>query len=351
MLNLTRNLYSTGNAYALAVRNDRFEISELHLMNSNYCTANVAQDGEVYYSLGGNEIVDSMLGVLSSVPARDVLHIRLHTPRHPLRGESPILASAQNLAAGNAALEQQVAFFANQSRPSIVLSTDKDLKPDQVKQIRAAWNEQTLGANSGGTPMLSGGLKPYPITTSAQEAQLAETLKMSDQAVAEVYRIPMQVLGIGETPYASTEMLMSAWKSQGLGFALNHIEEALGRLFRLRGGALEYVEFDTNALLRSSFKERIEALSNGTRRLFTINEARALEGLPAVDGGDEIRVQQQDVPLSAWEKGQTATPAIPAATAEPAPPAPAGIEDNPEDAARNSVDAILERIYAGASLH
>ena len=33
MLNLTRSLYADGNAYALALRNDRYEISELHLMD------------------------------------------------------------------------------------------------------------------------------------------------------------------------------------------------------------------------------------------------------------------------------------------------------------------------------
>jgi hypothetical protein len=80
--------------------------------------------------------------------------------------------------------------------------------------------------------------------------------------------------------------------------------------------------------------------------VFTINEARALEGLPAVDGGDEIRVQQQDVPLSAWERGQQAAPAAPAP--------PADIEDDPEeepvDAERNA-ESILGRLYDHASLH
>ena len=45
-------------------------------------------------------------------------------------------------------------------------------------------------------------------------------------------------------------------------------------------------------------KDRMEALaksiSGGIR---TINEARATEGLSEVEGGDDIRVQQQDVPL------------------------------------------------------
>ena len=42
---------------------------------------------------------------------------------------------------------------------------------------------------------------------------------------------------------------MQSWIASGLGFALNHIEEAFGLLFRLRGMPDEYLEFDTKALL------------------------------------------------------------------------------------------------------
>jgi HK97 family phage portal protein len=347
MLNLTRNLYCDGNAYALAIRNDRFEISELHLMNSRSCYARIGEDGTIFYGLGGNTIAEARFGGLAAVPARDVLHVRLQTPRDPLRGESPVMAAALALAASNAALQQQVAFFTNQARPSFILSTDKDMKPENVRQVRAGWDEQTRGMNAGGTPILHGGLKPHLISSTAQDAQLAETMKLGDQAVAEVYRIPPQVLGIGDTPYASTEALMAQWKSTGLGFALNHIEEALGSLFRLKGGELEYVEFSTDALMRSSFKERLETLNKATQRVFKINEARAMEGLPPVEGGDIIRVQQQDVPLNAWEMSQTAASAPPSS---PSPPASKS-DDPHEDAGHDSVDAIIERIYASAQLH
>ncbi|WP_230646705.1 MULTISPECIES: phage portal protein [Bradyrhizobium] len=40
-----------------------------------------------------------------------MLHVRLHTPRHPLKGESPILAAALDLAMSGAALNQQVSFI------------------------------------------------------------------------------------------------------------------------------------------------------------------------------------------------------------------------------------------------
>ena len=48
LLNLVRSLYLDGNAYALALRNDRFEVASLHGMNPRLCSASVI-NGEVFY--------------------------------------------------------------------------------------------------------------------------------------------------------------------------------------------------------------------------------------------------------------------------------------------------------------
>lgn len=334
LLNLTRSLYTKGEAFALAIRNARFEVTELHWLRDGW--PHVAADGTIFYSLSGNEILERRFDLRDPIPARDVLHVRLHTPRHPLKGESPILAAALDLQMSGAALSQQILYYLNQARPSFLLETDEKLTKEQVMLLRETWNAQTQGDRAGGTPILSWGLKAKPAGFNPQDSQLAEMLKMTDQNVALAFRMPLQILGIGGTPFASTEALMSAWKSTGLGFCLNHIEEALGLLFRLKGFPDEYIEFDTNALLRSSFKEMVDALANGTRRIFAPNEARRYFDLPEVSGGDEILVQQQDIPLSM--AGKAAAPA--SAPAAPGAPAPADAGDTPEDAADGNEFAL-----------
>jgi len=322
LLNLTRRLYECGNAYAVAVRNDRAEISELHLMRTGAAT--VAEDGSIFYALSGNEIIERRLDLSQGVPAREVLHVRLHTPRHPLKGESPILAAQVDLAMSGAALNQQVQFYINQSRPSFLLTTDVVMKREQAQELRAWWNEQSQSENVGGTPILTSGLKAQPVQTSAVDSQLVESLKMNDQNIALALRIPLQMLGIGTSTFASTELLMQQWVATGLGFTLNHIEEAFGLLFRLRGVPDEYLELDTRALLRSAYRERIEGLARGViSGIYSPDEARAQEDLPAVPGGHgaEPRVQMQVVPLSYGSDMQPPDPqaALPA-PAEPPPP-------------------------------
>lgn len=343
LLNLTRRVYECGEAFGVGIRNNRGEITELHLMRFGY--PYVAEDGSIFYRLAGNEIAEARFDFSAPIPARDVLHVRLHTPQHPLKGVSPILATVLERAMAGAALNQQVTFYINQARPSFMLETDAQLTAQQTEDLRKRWNDQTTGDNAGGTPILAWGLKAKPVSVSPADSSLAEMLKITDQSIALAFRMPLQVLGVGDTPFASTEALMSAWKSSGLGFALNHIEEAIGGLFGLKGQPDEYLEFDTEALMRSNFKDRIEGLSRGViSGIYAPDEARNKEGLPIVPGGvgKEPRVQQQVVPLS---YGSDMKPPNPNAPAPPAPqqePDPNAGRDFIEWTARDILSAADE---------
>jgi HK97 family phage portal protein len=349
MLNLTRQLYIEGNAYALAIRNDRFEIGELHLMDSNRSFPQIVPaTGDVFYTLAGNDIVSNMFGHTSNqtllVPQRDVLHVRLHNSRRrpfPIRGESPLVSAMADIAMGNAILQQQIKYFMNQARPSAVLTTDLNLDKDQVQALRDRWNEQvkSIDCGAGGTPILTNGLKVQTWSSSGgKDAQLAEVLKLSNDNIAMAFRVPQQILGVpGRTSGTNIEALMQLWIATGLGFALNLIEEAFGVTFNLWGQPDEYVEFSTSSLLRSAFKDRIEGLTRAVQGgIFSPNEARNEEGMDDVEFGDEPRVQQQVVPLSA----ASSIPTKPGASGK-TPPAP-GPEGPPSAAPASSPSTPLD---------
>lgn len=354
LLNLTQSLYTEGNAYALALRNDRFEIAELHLMDARHCGARLAQTGDVFYSLAGNEIVERRFAaagadttVLEAVPSRDVLHVKLKTRcDDQLKGESPMLSAVLDEAASNAMARQALAFYANQSRPSGVLQSDQVLTKTQVDELRSRWNEQSQGLNAGGVPILTAGLKWQPMAATARDSQLAEIVGYTDKRIAAVYRVPLSILNLsGDGPQGSTEALMQFWIATGLGFAINHIEDAFGRTFGLFGLPDEYLEFDTAALLRSAFKDRVEGFARGVQAgIFGPNDARADFELPDAKFGDEPRVQQQMVPLSFWGQNPPKPPAPPAAQPAPPPPTADGTGDSPdveEDDKRDWTEIIL----------
>ena len=70
MLNAIRDLYADGNAYALALRNNRYEIDELHLMRAQLCRPTVAETlGRVWHTRLLDEIFYDRIPGHTSKPA------------------------------------------------------------------------------------------------------------------------------------------------------------------------------------------------------------------------------------------------------------------------------------------
>jgi phage portal protein BeeE len=170
-----QRLYLDGNAYALALRNNRFEIDEMHLMDARQSRPQLATNGDVFYRLAGNEVIDRQLGGEQLiVPMSDVLHIRLHSNGRypqPLLGKTPLVAAYGDLATYQNIKRQQDQFYQNRAAPSAVLSTDMNLDKDQAQALRDRWNEQSKGLHQDGVPILSSGLKVQPWVVPAIRAE------------------------------------------------------------------------------------------------------------------------------------------------------------------------------------
>jgi len=133
---------------------------------------------------------------------------------------------------------------------------------------------------------------------TAVDAEMIALYKMTVLDIARVFRVPPTVIGVMDAAtFNNVETLMKQWLSTGLGYTIRHIEENLARLFDLP--ADQVITFDSDILMRSDFKARMDGLSKGvTAGIFSPNEARRKEGLPEAENGDEPRLQQQVVPLS-----------------------------------------------------
>ena len=299
LFNIVASMGFDGEALALIVRDDRQAPVALHQVPRRAWQPWVDPDsGAVFY-----QIVDSpdglyRMGALLLVPARDCIHFRQHTPRHPLVGETDLAAAA--LATGiNVALSSaQAAFFNNMARPAGILSTDQALSRDQMTRLREAFEAQAAGLSQGKLPILGNGLKFQPLAINSVDAQLIETQRMSVEEIARVEGVPLPIIGdLSKATFNNTEQLINLWLSISLGSKIENIERTLDRAFGF--DRLDYVELDTNALLRTDLAARIDALTKGVQGgLYTPNEARELEGLDPKAQGNEPMLQAQMTPLS-----------------------------------------------------
>lgn len=296
-LNLIATTLFDGEAFCIATRNERFEVSEIHLLPRGSCSPFVDPESrEIYYAVGESPLAPG--GTDFIAPARDVLHLRFHTPRHPLIGESPIKAAALAIGINVALSKSQAMFFSNMNRPSGIISTDAVLNKEQLNMLRAAFDEQSKGLAQGRIPVLGGGLKFQQLAISSQDAELVQAQRMSLEDICRVFGVPPPLVGdLSHATLNNAEVLVQHFLSMSLGAYLESVERAFDRLFGLNGSK-EYIELDTAALLRTDFAGRIEGLTKGVQGgLFTPNEARSREGLGPLAGGNAAYLQRQMVPI------------------------------------------------------
>ena len=344
LMNQVRALYFTGNCYAIAEKDNRDRIIALHPIHPQHVAPYVnAETKDIFWSIAPSDLTPELrdwpLDEGRLVPDEYVWHVALATPYSPLCGVTPLTSACLAMAANCNMNRQMLAFLANAARPSGTLNTDLKMTKDAVDELRARWKEHSTGAGIGGTPILTHGLKWNALNLDAPDAQLIEFYKLTVADIARALRVPLPLIGVMDgATFNNSEVLMQFWKASGLGFLLEHLELSLDKFFGLPQD--EYCELDADALLRSEFKNRIDALVRGVQGgIFAPNEARAMEGLPAVADGDMPRVQQQLVPLDY-------TPPAPQAPAAPAQDAPA--ERPVDDAAEveRAIAPLLTRLAA-----
>jgi HK97 family phage portal protein len=348
LLNLITTLLFEGEAFAIGIRNNRGEITAIHPLMNRGCRPYIADDGSVFYQINTS---DNLLGFQPEflVPARDILHLRYHTPRHPLIGESPITAAMLAIGVNVALSASQNAFFSQMNRPSGILSTDQSLTKEQMNKLRVAFDEQSKVWAQGGMPIMANGLKFAPVAITSQDAQLIEAQKMSVESICRVFGVPPQLVAVAQTGGGgnAAEALIQTFLSMGLGSYLEHVERAFDDLFGL--GTNEYIEFDTSSLIRTDYAGRIDAAAKGIQGgVFTPNEARAMEGLGPVPGGDDAFLQKQMVPVSIITQlaqadlKNTLNPPKPPPAPVPVDPdaATEGTEDNKPPKAANDTEDV-----------
>ncbi len=327
LLNVVYSLLTNGNAYWVGNKTGTEKPKEIYLLDPSVTRAHrIEETGDVYYSTSGEfaNMADMTIEGRVMIPERYIGHLRLHTPDDPLIGVTPVRNAAASVAANESIVGHQASFFQNMSRPSGLLSSDMELTAAQMGELRKAWEEHSKNLNSGGVPILGGGMKWQSMSLNSQDAQMVEAWKMTVEDISRVFRVPPVLINnMDNSTFQNSETLMRFWLASGLGFLINHIELCMSAFYDL-DDRKEGVELDQEVLLRADSQAQMEALGTGvTKGLLAPNEGRKRLGYSPVEGGDMPLVQQQMVPVDLAASGDAAgvgvNPPEPAPVAEPEP--------------------------------
>jgi HK97 family phage portal protein len=234
----------------------------------------------------------------------DVFHIR-GFGGGPVSGLGVMGLARESLGIAIAADRAAGSMFANGVRPSGALKFDKWLDDKKRKDERELIESHFVGAMNTGRPfILEGGMTWEQISLSADDAQLLQSRAWSVEEVCRWFGVPPVLIGHSKDTTAwgtGIEQLMLGFVKFTLMPYLRRIELAIGKQLLTPAERAQglFAQFNLEGLLRGDSAARARFYETMTRiGVMSRNECRRKENLPPVDGGDEILVQSQYVPLT-----------------------------------------------------
>lgn len=238
------------------------------------------------------------------VRAENLLHFRSFGVGGT-EGLSPIGMARQSIGTGWAATSYIGSFFQRDASPGGTISVPGKLNDEQFERLLRQWNDNHEGFdNAHRIGVMEGGAKWEKTTLSPADAQFLEVYKMTRAEIAGIYGVPPHMIGDVER---STSW-GSGIEQQSLGYVIYSLMPWLTRLERttqrLLGDPSLYLKFNPDALLRGDTTQRYAAYAQARQwGWMSVNDIRAREDEPPIEGGDEYVV-----PLNMSPAGQTAPP-------------------------------------------
>jgi HK97 family phage portal protein len=259
----------------------------------------------------------------------DILHV-VGPSADGMLGEAPIHRMRDLIGMELELQEFTSRFFSQNCRPAGVLSMPGRLSAEGANRLREAFNRVHSGAQGAGKiAILEEGLKFEAISTNAKDSDLDSMKKFCRQQIAAAFNVPSHRVGDNDgVSYSSAEQANAVFVQSTLAGWAARLEQEVNRKLIKRGDDVTTrISFDD--LLRGDMSTRFSAYAVAvTNGILTPNEIRAREGLPAVDGGESIRL-----PLNT----STPTAAAPASLNVPTE-TEAQFEQSPSDVVPASVD-------------
>lgn len=208
-----------------------------------------------------------------------------------LVGLSPISIARNSFGTAIAGDRAAGRMFANGALISGMVTTEDDVTEDEALVIKRGLRTSVQGEeNAGDVAFINRNLKFTPWQLSPEDAQFLQSRAFQIEEVSRWYGVPPHLLGQSEKS--------TSWgtgiEEQNRGLARYTLatwtERMQQRLSRLIANP-RFVEFDYSALLQPSPEVEIGLLVQQiTNGLLTPNEARRIRNLPAVAGGDTLRL-------------------------------------------------------------
>ena len=221
----------------------------------------------------------------------ELIHIRLPNPFNFWRGMSPLTVACLAAQTDYAASQFMKGAMINNLDTGVIVTTERQLTPDQSEAIRGALRERKRKAGTADRPLLLwGGAKIEKPTVSAMDLQFLENRKFNRQEICAIYKVPQELLGYTEDANRSvSEAARLNFVENRVAPLCKRLEAGIDPIIKMFGRDLRG-QFHINAtpVMQSAQRARIDSglkLFSVGVPLNIVNQVLDL-GLPELAHGD-----------------------------------------------------------------
>jgi HK97 family phage portal protein len=209
-----------------------------------------------------------------------------------LCGFSPIYMARQAIGLGIATETFGAKWFERGTYGGLILEHPSELSNDAYERLKNTFNSKYAGPdNHHSTKILEEGMKVRTLPLPPNDAQFLETRKLQVAEISRYYTVPLHKLSEMErVNYNTVEQLAKEFIEGTMLPIFTRWENIINqRLFRKSEIGRFYVKFNAASVLRGDSIARSEFYQKAVGvPWMKPNEARALEDLNPVEGGDTV---------------------------------------------------------------
>lgn len=283
-----------GMAFVYMAKNKLGQVWELWPLNMNdYMKCEVSDDiirPKVKYQFkSGNGYIDFDIS--------ELICITYVHPQNAFIGASPIQsqAYAQDIDSYIEVYERD--FFKNSARIDFALTTDEKIDQEKADELKERWKEK-YQASYHDVAVLDSGLKPVPLQYANRDFEFLNLAQWSREKVLAAYRVPKSKLGFTEGNRQGNVQDDIAFNRESIQPRLSLWDEEITK--EIMPTFNDKIEFKhQNPIPRDRLIEVQEGRIHVAVPTMTVNEFREkIHKLEAIDGGDEIFIPKDMIPMS-----------------------------------------------------
>ncbi len=194
-------------------------------------------------------------------------------------------------------------FFKNSARPDVILEYEGVIDEQKFREIQEKWEQRHKGAeNAHKVALLANGLKMKVWNFSQKEMDFVEQRKLDRDDILALFGIPKGLILAEDVNLANAKTALWHFLRFTIKPKIRELVDQLNRFYLERYWPNEGYYFEFDDPVPADREAKLKEYEMAWNKFLTINEIREQEGYEPIEGGDQLYLPFNLMPVGKAQK-------------------------------------------------